>query len=78
MADTGLPAVPKLHTINDAARLLSVSRRTLYRLIDADELDTVRIGRRQFVPAAQLDDLIARGGAEVPTEEEEGPDGSAA
>ncbi len=43
------------HPINEAAELLAVDRRTVYRLIARGELRAVRIGARQRIPAAEID-----------------------
>lgn len=46
-------------TVSEAARLLGVSRPTLYRLIDAGELATRKVTgtRRQMVPLAEVQRL---------------------
>lgn len=36
---------PTLMTVNDAAKHLSISRSSIYRLIRAGELETIHIGR---------------------------------
>ncbi len=46
----------------DAARHLSVSRRTLERLADAGKLRTVRVGqRRRLIPDAEMQRLASEG-----------------
>lgn len=45
-----------LRTIDEAAELLRVGRRTVERLIAEGELASLKIGRRRLVP----DDAIAR------------------
>jgi excisionase family DNA binding protein len=47
--------VPALNTIAETLTRLPVSRPTIYKLIRAGELETVKIGRRRFVS----DDAIA-------------------
>ncbi len=47
-----------VHPINEAAELLAVDRRTVYRLIASGELKPVRIGSRQRIPAEQLARLV--------------------
>ena len=48
-----------LHTIDDAAELLQVSRSTMYRLIAAGELLTIRIGTARRVPHSSLQRCVA-------------------
>jgi excisionase family DNA binding protein len=55
-----LPVEPLLLKIDHAAELLGVSPATLYRLIAAGEVGTVRFGRTRRVPHAELDRLIQR------------------
>lgn len=43
-----------LHTIVDAAALLSVNPRTLERLISEGEVETVKLKRRRLVPHESL------------------------
>ena len=49
-----------LHDKPAAADQLSVSERTLDRLIRDGEIETVLIGRRRFVPHAALEDYVAK------------------
>ncbi len=42
------------YSINEAALLLSVSRSHLYVLMDRGEIQTIRDGKRRFVPAAEI------------------------
>ena len=46
------------HSMDDAARLLGVSRRQVYRLLAAGRLRTVTLGRRRVVPQAALEELL--------------------
>ena len=43
-----------LHTIDDAAELLQVSRSTIYRLIAAGELLTIRVMSAPRIPHSSL------------------------
>ena len=43
----------------EAARQLSISKTGIYRLLDRGEIQTVRIGHRRIVPAAEIDRLLA-------------------
>ena len=50
---------PRLaYPINEAARLLAVSRWSVYQLIRNGELQPVRIGSRQRIPAEELQRLV--------------------
>lgn len=50
-----------LYTVESAARLLSISRATCYRLIRAGELESVTVGERaRRISAAALIDFVAR------------------
>lgn len=37
-------------TVDDVAEALSVSKRTIYRLVENDELPAVKVGRRIYFP----------------------------
>lgn len=54
---TGGP-VEYLFTIQEAADRLRVSRWSVYNLIRANQLRTIRIGRRRLVPPAALAECI--------------------
>lgn len=49
-----------LYEIPDAATELSVSARTLARLISDGEVESVKVGRRRLVPHDALVDYIER------------------
>ena len=51
---------PELLTLGDAARILSVSRDTVRRLIDRGELQVVRIGASVRIPRTDIRGLIER------------------
>lgn len=42
-------------SLNEAARRLAVSARTVHRLVAAGELPTVRVGRRRVIRSTTLD-----------------------
>lgn len=44
--------------VNDAARLLGVSRDTIYRLINSGKLKSVKLGGRRVVPIRELERLL--------------------
>lgn len=58
--NTTTEAPPLQVTIKEAARLLSMSERTIYRLLDARELVGVGSGRRRRVMYASLLDYQQR------------------
>ncbi|WP_431911254.1 helix-turn-helix domain-containing protein [Amycolatopsis thermoflava] len=55
-----------LLTVEDAARALSVGRTTMYALIKAGHIATVRIGHLRRVPAAALTAYVDQLTAEQP------------
>ncbi|HEL4830695.1 helix-turn-helix domain-containing protein [Listeria seeligeri] len=50
---------PLLHRIPDACRRLSVSRTTLYELIKAGEIRSVKIGTRSLIPEVDLQRVLS-------------------
>jgi excisionase family DNA binding protein len=52
---------PDLVSIRVAADLLAISESGVRRLIAADKIATVRIGRRRLVPSAELHRLASSG-----------------
>jgi excisionase family DNA binding protein len=52
------PIVPELYPIQDAMRLLSMSRSVLYEQIRCGRLKTVKQGRRRLVPAIAVAEYI--------------------
>lgn len=50
---------PLLHRIPDACRRLSVSRTTLYELIKAGEIRSVKIGARSLIPEVDLQRVLS-------------------
>jgi excisionase family DNA binding protein len=51
---------PFLVRIEEAARLLSLSRSTVYEMLDTGELPSVRRGAARRIPMAALRDWIAQ------------------
>ncbi|MBM3675678.1 MAG: helix-turn-helix domain-containing protein [Actinobacteria bacterium] len=47
-------------TVEEAGRLLGVSRAHAYKLVARDELPHVRLGRRVVVPKHAIAELLAR------------------
>ena len=54
------PQSRKLLTIAETADTLRVSKWTLYRLLQTNQLQSVRIGSRRLIPAAVVDRFIER------------------
>lgn len=50
---------PLLRSIEDAARILGISRSTIYQLIDTGKLQKAKIGRRILVTSASIDAYLA-------------------
>jgi excisionase family DNA binding protein len=51
------------YSLDEAAQSLGLSRRTLYQLMDAGRLSTVKLGKRRLVPAQELERLLRPAGA---------------
>ena len=51
---------PLLIQIEDAARILSLSRSTIYEMMDRGELPSVRRGAARRIPVAALHEWIAK------------------
>jgi excisionase family DNA binding protein len=49
-----------LISVNEAARVIGVSRSYAYELVASGILASVRLGRRVLVPVSAIDDLIAQ------------------
>ena len=67
-APSGL-APEHLFTIDEAATALHVARSTLYQLIGAGELRTIKVGRRRLVPVSAIAgyiETLTRGGVREP------------
>lgn len=56
-----MTAAPLVYTIEEAAEQTRVSCDTIYRLIAAGKLKTIKIGRRRLVPASALVRLAEKG-----------------
>ncbi len=64
--DKGGMAGKLAYTVEDAAERLSLSRAHLYRLIEAQEIGSITIGRSRRITARQLDEFVRRREAEGP------------
>lgn len=51
---------PLLHTPEEAARLLRISRTAMFEMIASGEIGSVKIGRRRRVPRIDLNRYVAR------------------
>lgn len=60
MSRTSPPALKPLITIPEAADLLRVCQRTLWRLIKEGQIRTRRIGRRVLIDPSDLHDFLSR------------------
>ncbi len=58
-----LVAPPPLLTIANAAAMLVISKRQVWRLLATGDLDKFVVGRASRVTRASIERLIARGGA---------------
>lgn len=55
------PVEPLVYTVKDAKRLLSISHTTLYRAINAGDLEVRKIGARTLITAASIKRLADAG-----------------
>jgi excisionase family DNA binding protein len=53
-----IPELPATVSVDEAARLLGVSRSAAYRAAAAGDIPTLRLGRRLYVPTARLLELL--------------------
>ncbi len=49
-----------LLTVEGAARRLELSRASVYALVTAGEIESIKIGRARRVPVAALEEFVAR------------------
>jgi excisionase family DNA binding protein len=52
---------PKAVSISEAARLLSISPRTLYNCIAMNAIRTIHVGRRVLIPMKSINEVASRG-----------------
>jgi excisionase family DNA binding protein len=45
-------------TVDEAAAQLSVSRSLIYTMIRTGQLDSMRVGRRRFIPVTEVEKLV--------------------
>ena len=58
VASVPLDRYSDLLNVEDMAEILQVSSRTIYRLIDREELPSVKVGRRIYFPKRQVIDRL--------------------
>jgi excisionase family DNA binding protein len=56
----GAAVEPLLVRVEEAARILSLSRSTIYEMMDAGELPSVRRGAARRIPVASLREWVAQ------------------
>ena len=49
------------YRVDEAAEVASISRRTIYNLIAAGKLKTIKIGKCRLIPASALRALLEKG-----------------
>jgi len=54
-ADPG--QAPILHSVQETARLLNVSKWQVYALINSRQLASIKIGRRRLIPSRAINEL---------------------
>ncbi|MGC9543614.1 helix-turn-helix domain-containing protein [Streptomyces sp. UG1] len=47
-------------TVEEAIEASGIGRTTMFGLIKRGELESIKIGRRRYVPVAALDDFLSR------------------
>lgn len=52
-----------LLSVDEASRQLGVGRSSVYRLIAAGCIPTIRIGRRQLIPTTAIESFVVQQGA---------------
>jgi excisionase family DNA binding protein len=60
--NTSQPAERQTLTVQEAARVLGISRSSAYEAARRGELPTVRIGRRYVVPRVALERMLSQAG----------------
>jgi excisionase family DNA binding protein len=59
-------AIRPVLSVNEAARVLGIERATLYRLLRAGELESVRVGKRRKFRPEDLDAYLERSRERAP------------
>ncbi len=58
-ADPNMQIQPLTISVEEAGRLLGISRGLAYGLVRRGEIPSVKLGRRILIPARAIDDLLA-------------------
>lgn len=66
MSQIPLPIERLAYSAADAGAVTGLSRQTIYNLINAGELRTVKVGRRRLVPRSALLELMGESDAGTP------------
>jgi excisionase family DNA binding protein len=62
----GYEALRPVLSVNEAARVLGIERATLYRLLRAGELESVRVGKRQKFRPEDIEAYLEQGREPAP------------
>lgn len=62
MNPESLPSYPRFLTVSEVAHVTRLSKATVYRLVQTQEISAVRFGRSYRVTEAAVADFIARAG----------------
>ena len=54
------------HTVEEAGKLLGLSRNSAYAAVRTGELPTIRLGKRLLVPRVALERLLASASSSTP------------
>jgi Helix-turn-helix domain len=55
------PFAPRAVSIDQAVKICGVSRASIYRLIDGDKLQTIKVLNRRLILLASIDRLLREG-----------------
>ena len=61
--DQSRPSDRLTYSVDEAARLLGISRNSCYEAIRRGEIPMIRLGRRILVPRSRLEDLLEQADA---------------
>jgi excisionase family DNA binding protein len=59
MMSTAQPIARRTYSVEDAGKILGVSRNTAYALARTGELPTIRLGKKLLVPVAAIEALLS-------------------
>lgn len=54
-----------VYTVDEAAKILGISRPTAFQGVERGEIPHIRVGRRILIPKAALDKLLANAGSKA-------------